>query len=299
MPGPIPTIELSVLRKLGLEVSRGTFTRAALEAAAGKMKISLGEFMQALHAAQGEIGQLTTGPTREAAASFARQVYSAAQTLEGASELTALETAAAETASLAGSAAGGAAGGAAGSVATGGSVLGFFGRIGAAIGLTGTAATVAGLAATVLTLGAIVYGGSQIAGTLSADSPTAQYGDAANQPRGEPPAAPTSSPAAEERYAVFLLTNVSGGSIWIAQESSLKTALACQFEGGGLCADQGGSDRPVAYTKLSSDYFAYDGAHADFCSAISSEPRNYDLAFGTKATVYGGDYWIDLVAGCD
>jgi hypothetical protein len=294
MPGPIPAIELPLLRKLGIEVSRGILSRASLEAAASNMNVSLGEFMHALHAAQGEIGaQLSGGPTTEAAASFARQVYSASQALEGAGELASLEAAAAETATLSGSA-----GSVAGSVATGGRALGFFGRIGSVIGLTGGAATLAGIAATVITLGGLVYGGSIIAGEMSADSPTAEYGSAVNDPRGEPPAAPTNT-VAEEPYAVYVLTNVSGGTIWISQESSLKSSLACQFEGGGLCASQGGSDRPVTYTKLSQDYFTRDAAFTDFCSAITSEPRNYELAFGTKATVYGGDYWIDLLPSCD
>lgn len=254
------------------------------------MGVGLGEFMNALHAAQGEIGrQLSAGPTRQAAASFARQVYGAAHALQGAGELATLEAAAAgEVASVAST------------VATGGRLLGFFGRIGAAIGLTGAAATAAGIAATVVVLGGLVYGGAQIAGSMSGDSPTAQYGDAVNRPRGEPPAGPTNSPAPEERYAVFLLTNVANGSIWVGQESSLKGSLTCNFKGGGLYANAGGADVPLQYSQVSSgDYFTYEAAHTDFCSAISSELRDYILAFGTKATIYGGDYWVDLVGPCE
>jgi hypothetical protein len=258
------------------------------------MGVGLGEFMNALHAAQGEIGrQLSAGPTRQAAASFARQVYGAAHALEGAGELATLEAAAAEAAAA------GEVASVASTAATGGRLLGFFGRIGSAIGLTGAAATAAGIVATVAALGVIVAGGAQIAGSMSGDDPV-QYGSAVNEPRGEPPAGPTIAPAAEERYAVFLLTNVAGGSIWVGTESSLKGSLTCNFEGGGLCANAGGADVPLQYSQVSSgDYFGYEGAHADFCSAITSEEREYILAFGVKATVYGGDYWIDLVGPCE
>jgi hypothetical protein len=295
-----------------------------LEAAASKMKISLGEFMHALSATRGEVGKLATGPTRDAIASYARQIYNATRLLEGGSQITALgETAAAaaggggaagagaaatgagaaETGAGAGAAASGSGAAAAGSgastVATGGRVLGFFGRIGAAIGLTGAAATAAGIAATVLTLGALTYGGARLAGDLAGDSPTAQYGDAANRPRGEPPAAPTNTAAPEERYAVWLLTNVASGSVFVGQESAINGTLTCQWGGGGLCADSGGADIPTEYTKLSADYFTLEAAHTDFCTAMTSEPKYIPIAFGTKATVYGGDYWIDFVEPCE
>lgn len=287
MAGSIPTIPGSILRQLSSQVSQSTLSRASLEAAARQMGVGLGEFMNALHAAQGEIGsQLSAGPTRQAAASLARQVYGAAHALEGASEIAALETAAGQTAATV-----------AGSVATGGRVLGFFGRIGSFIGLSGAAATAAGVVATVATLGVIVAGGAQLAGSMSGDDPV-QYGSAVNEPRGEPPAAPTNTAAPEEKYAVWLLENVSDGTIYVSQESSLKGTLTCQFGGGGLCANAGGADRPLQYRKLSQDYSTYAGAHTDFCSAIEGDPQNVDIAFASRATLYGGLYWIDEVQRC-
>jgi hypothetical protein len=294
MAGPFPSIPTSILRDLSSQVSRDTLSRASLQAAASKMNLGLKEFIHALKVASGEVGGSVAegvgGLARQEAASLASQVCKGVRTLKAAGELTALE-AAGGAASTAGSAAG--------SIGLGARVLGFFGRIGGAVGLTGTAATVAGA----ITVGALVVGatigGARIAGELSADSPTAQYGDAANRPRGEPPAAPTASVVAQEPFAVWLVTNVANGSIFVGQESSIKGTITCQWGGGGLCADSGGADIPTEYRKLSQDYFTWEGAHTDYCAALTSEPRNYDLAFGTKATIYGGDYWIDFVLPCE
>ena len=133
---------------------------------------------------------------------------------------------------------------------------------------------------------------------MSGDSATAQYGDAAVATRGARPDAVDPGKGDDEPYAVFLMTNVSGGSIWVGQESSLKASLTCNFNGGGHCANNGGADIPVTYQKMSSDHFTFETAVTDYCASLDSEPVNWNLQFGTKAKVYGGDYWIDTAPGC-
>ena len=295
MSGPIPSISTSILRSLANQVSQGTFTQASLEAAAGKMKVGLGQLMRALHAAQGEIGaQLSTGATRQTAASLARQVYSASQGLGSAAQLATLEAEAAAAAATAAETAGAGAS----AVGMGACALGLFGRVGSLVGLTGTAATVAGALAVGALVGGLVIGGARLAGSMSGDSATAQYGDAANATRGARPDAVDPGKGDDEPYAVFLMTNVSGGSIWVGQESSLKASLTCNFNGGGHCANNGGADIPVTYQKMSSDHFTFETAVTDYCASLDSEPVNWNLQFGTKAKVYGGDYWIDTAPGC-
>ncbi len=36
----------------------------------------------------------------------------------------------------------------------------------------------------------------------------------------------------------------------------------------------------------------------DYCTSLQSEPVNWDLQWGTKAKIYGADYWIDTAPGC-
>ena len=49
---------------------------------------------------------------------------------------------------------------------------------------------------------------------------------------------------------------------------------------------------------MSSDHFTFETAVTDYCASLDSEPVNWNLQFGTKAKVYGGDYWIDTAPGC-
>ncbi len=298
MSAPVPPIDYNVLKDLAFQASKQTLTRASLEAAAAKMKVTVGQLMWSLKSATTELVNPTTGAraTAETVAGWARQVYSTARTIEGMSALESAAAAAAETTAVATETAG-----AGSAVASGGRVLGFFGRIGSIGGwLSGGAATAAGIAATVILLAPLAWYAGGVIGDMAGDGPTAQYGAAVDRPRGEPPAAPTANSKSEERYAVWLLENVASGSVWVGQESSITGSLTCNWEGGGLCASSGGADIPTAYHQLSSaDYFTYDAAHTDFCSAITGEPEYWPSAFGTKADIYGGNYWIDLVGPCE
>lgn len=102
-------------------------------------------------------------------------------------------------------------------------------------------------------------------------------------------------------YAVFLLTNVGNGAIWVGSESDLKTAKACSFFHGGSCKNDG-SDLSVQYVKKSQDFSSYDEAKAAYCAEPRSNERSFSnfatLTGGTTADIYGGNYWIDLAPEC-
>lgn len=97
-----------------------------------------------------------------------------------------------------------------------------------------------------------------------------------------------------DSYAVFLLTNVSNGSIWVGQESALKEAHTYDFAGGGQKQGDGSTQR-VTYEKKSGDFPTYDQAMDAYRKARTSPPRHMPLTGGRKAQIYGGDYWVDLV----
>ncbi|MGA9098325.1 MAG: tetratricopeptide repeat protein [Methanotrichaceae archaeon] len=96
----------------------------------------------------------------------------------------------------------------------------------------------------------------------------------------------------QDKYAVFLLTNLEGGSVWVGSEQQLETSKVGDFPGGG------GSDDKVQYVKESQDFSSYDDAVAAYCAAPKSNVRSLPLTGGTKANIYGGDYWIDTAPPC-
>ncbi len=110
------------------------------------------------------------------------------------------------------------------------------------------------------------------------------------------PAAPQAG--GSQGFAVFLLTNVANGSIWVGKESELRGKKTCNFRGGGLCADKGGADIPVQYQKKSQDFNTYDEAVGTYCKALQSPPREVPLTGGKKAVVYGAEYWVDTAPPC-
>jgi hypothetical protein len=106
----------------------------------------------------------------------------------------------------------------------------------------------------------------------------------------------TTTPQAEDQYFVFVLPQVSGGSIVVSQESALKNAPTCSFSGGGLCQ---GNDPPVVYQKVSQGFATLDDATAQWCSDLAgAKITNSPIAGDSHATVYGGDYWIGTAPGC-
>lgn len=109
-------------------------------------------------------------------------------------------------------------------------------------------------------------------------------------------ATPTTTTTPAEQYYIFVLPQVSGGSVVVSQESTLKTTPTCNFSGGGLCQ---GNDPPVVYQKVSQGFATLDEATAQWCSDLSgAKITNSPLAGDSHATVYGGDYWIGTAPGC-
>lgn len=111
------------------------------------------------------------------------------------------------------------------------------------------------------------------------------------------PSGGTTPSTTQDKYAVFLLTNIAGGSIWVGSEQEIQTKTVCSFPGGGLCKNDG-TDALVQYVKKSQDFSSYDDAQAAYCAAPKSNVRSMALTGGTKANIYGGDYWIDTAPSC-
>jgi hypothetical protein len=111
------------------------------------------------------------------------------------------------------------------------------------------------------------------------------------------PSSETTPSTTQDKYAVFLLTNIAGGSIWVGSEQEIQTKPVCSFPGGGLCKNDG-TDALVQYVKESQDFASYDDAQAAYCAAPKSNVRSLPLTGGTKANIFGGDYWIDTAPSC-
>lgn len=288
----IPRIDVSILQELSSQVSKQTFSQASLEAAAAKMKVSVGEFLNALKASTGGAGARGR-VVQDAASSIAKQVYSAVGDLPNARELARLQLQAARQVATTAATAGEAAG----TVATGGRILGTITRIGSAFGLTGAAATAAGVV-TLLgaagILGAIV---GTAAGSFAGDDPV-QPGSAIDGPHATQVPVATAGVAEAELYSVWLLTNVSNGSVWVGQESVLQGSMTCQWPGGGLCADAGSVEVPLAYEQKLGPYSTSEEAVSAYCGALASTPVYWPLQHGYKGEIFGASYWVDTAPPC-
>lgn len=111
---------------------------------------------------------------------------------------------------------------------------------------------------------------------------------------GLPAATPVLGPGsvAGQKYAVFLLPDNSGGTIYIGQEAVLQTKRTCDLPNGGLCDDPNKTYPLVKYTKLSGDFDTSEQAYAAACSAGPIK-NGY---WGNKLVAYGGEWWFD--GGC-
>lgn len=100
-----------------------------------------------------------------------------------------------------------------------------------------------------------------------------------------------------EKYAVFLLTNVAGGTILVGKESDLKKNSTCDYPGGGRCKKDG-TDAPVQYVNKSPYFSNYDDARSSYCAEPRSNVRKVPLTHGIKADIYNGSYWIETAPEC-
>lgn len=139
-----------------------------------------------------------------------------------------------------------------------------------------------------LIIGAIVAGAWMYANWGKPSSEPVQAGPAMNR---NPPVmvnAPVSS-AADEKFAVWIIY-ISGETLYIGQESTLKSRPACQYPGGGLCGE--GENPPPSYSKLEGDFDTYDEAHAAYCRATGgAAPQPMPLTGDSKINAYGHSLW--------
>lgn len=117
-----------------------------------------------------------------------------------------------------------------------------------------------------------------------------QPGARMNQPASTPVTGPGA--VAGLKYAVFLLPDNSGGTIYIGQESVLQTLRTCDLPNGGLCDDPNKTYPLVRYTKLSADFDTADEAYAAACQAGPIKSGYW----GNKLVAYGGEWWFE--GGC-
>ncbi|MCX7008969.1 MAG: hypothetical protein NTY53_17270, partial [Kiritimatiellaeota bacterium] len=134
-------------------------------------------------------------------------------------------------------------------------------------------------------------GGGQTGGGIGSTS-----GNSGGNSTGDgAPSPPPSSGGGGGSYAVFLLNNVSGGSIWVGSESDLKNSHTYDFHGGGL-KNGDGSSQLLKYEKKSGDFATREEAMAAYKGALTSPPKTMPLTGGgQKAQIYGGNYWVDSV----
>jgi hypothetical protein len=144
-------------------------------------------------------------------------------------------------------------------------------------------------------VGAAVIGIGGAIYVSTADKPILA-GPAMNKPKPEPKAAPgvTYNP---DDYFVFLLPEVSGGSVYVGQESQLKEMRGCDMPGGGLC----GADTPkLKYVAKSEGFKTYEKATQAWCAELKGkELQHWEVAGDSKANVYGGWYWIGTAPSCE
>jgi hypothetical protein len=188
------------------------------------------------------------------------------------------------------------------SVGLGARALQAFNTLGSWVGLEGTAATVAGGAAVVggAIIGAILIG--RLVGLMSADAPvgvTAKGDPATRRAQGTlAQRPPTVRPGGAAGHYYIYVLEISGGSVWIGQEETLRHTYSCNFAGGGLCKNDG-TDQPPTIRYRSGKFATLDAATRAWCQELSGKPTAYwQVAGDSKAAVYGGNYWLGLAPRC-
>jgi hypothetical protein len=100
-----------------------------------------------------------------------------------------------------------------------------------------------------------------------------------------------------QEYFVYVL-DISGGSVWVGQESALQSTPRCSFAGGGLC--EGDGNNPPRVITKSQGFQTLEEAKAAWCSELKGKAIEYwPVAGDSKAAVYGGKYWVGLAPGCN
>lgn len=94
---------------------------------------------------------------------------------------------------------------------------------------------------------------------------------------------------------VFVLTNVSGGSLWTGSTFTLQDRRACDFVGGGLCD---GTSPPVEYSMIDGPFRTQEGLVESFCAAVYKPLWYPPLVVSSRIGAYGAEYWVAGVPAC-
>ena len=121
-------------------------------------------------------------------------------------------------------------------------------------------------------------------------------------PEPAPTPAPTPSPASDpsvyEGYGVYILKNVSGGSIWVGKGETLKKMAVGSFPGGGTCRSVEAGCPRVEPVRKKGPFATIAEANKAYCDNFK---RKYSkpLVPGYKAEMTFGDYWIASAPSCN
>ena len=101
----------------------------------------------------------------------------------------------------------------------------------------------------------------------------------------------------QPKYGVFILTNVSGGSLWVGKESDLEKRAVGSFRGGGTCKKLENGCSQVTYTMSLGPFPSMAEAKKAYCA---SRKRKFcpPLVVSCKAEMSFGTYWIASAPGC-
>lgn len=160
--------------------------------------------------------------------------------------------------------------------------------VGREAAVSSAAALGTGVVVTVAVLGTATYIGANVIGSRSGDA-AVQAGARMQEAASTPVLA---EGTIDGGYAVFVLPDNSGGTVWIGDEDYLKTLRTCDTPNGGLCDDPNVTYPPVRYVRQSPDFATYEEALASHCAATVQRPGYW----GNKAEGYGGLYWSSY--GC-
>jgi hypothetical protein len=152
--------------------------------------------------------------------------------------------------------------------------------------VSSAAALGTGVVVTTVALGVLTYAGATYIGSRSGDA-SVLPGARMSQPAATPVTG--AAPVEGLKYAVFLLPDNSGGTIYIGQEETLKQLRTCDTPNGGLCDDPNKTYPPVRYEMKSAEFDTAEEALAAACQAGQVKPGYW----GQKLAAYGGEYWFE------
>jgi hypothetical protein len=123
----------------------------------------------------------------------------------------------------------------------------------------------------------------------------------AENPASAYPGRVAAGTAVGEKYHIYGLA-LSGCSIFIGQESAIKTSRRCNFAGGGNCVGDGNLPPDILYTSPT-EYDSEQAATQQWCADLAAarsagHVAHWAVAGDDKAEVYGQKCWIGTAPSC-